>query len=174
MTTLIQDWKVLQNANKNVRREKRNLRKLRKSMVVSCNIEVFGNNIERVAKFASVLRDNKDKLSKDLINECSVKYRASSCFYRLYVRDVIGYEFKDPFFGFKEKFEIPFKVKTDIVNCPNVPKDCMFDEERCAGCAHFDGLIDFLAQRAQFETAAYKHAIAKQKFISHFLKQKGK
>ena len=172
----MQDYKNWKISKKDVRNEKKQLRALRKSMTEVCDSETFSDNVAKTRMFAWVLRNNiGNKDFKDIINKCSQKYRASSCFYKIvFLFEAPLVRVPDSISSMVDVYKVKYRITSGVISCPNIQTDGGFDEERCADCAHFKDLIAYQMQKAQFDKAVENRANAKQKMLSHFWKQKVK
>ncbi len=162
MSTFIQDYKILKQARKAVKQEKKRLEDVRESITVNCNATVFSDNMAKMHAFIQEVRDSGN--DPKVISEGAKKYRSISCFYRwvydagricdgtTYVSDYVD--------------------MVGAVPCINLDKDgCFYDEARCEGCPHFAGMIEYQAQKAQVQKAIENKNLAKQQLMSHFLDQ---
>ena len=166
----MQDYKNWKNLKKDVRKEKRHLRALRKSMTEVCDSETFSDNVAKTRMFAWVLRNNiGNKNFKDVINKCSQKYRTSSCFYKLlFAFDAPLVPVPDLVSSMVGVYKVKYRITSGVISCPNVQTDGGFDEERCADCAHFKDLIEYQSLKAQNAEAQRTYELAKKNLLDNF------
>ena len=132
MATLIQDYKNLKQARKIVKQEKARLETVRESITANCDAGVFTDNLAKAHMFVQEVQDSGN--NPDVISKGAKKYRAVSCFYRWVYN--IGRHDENGYWPDYVDF-------VGSVACVNVDqKGCSYDEEKCADCEHFAGLIE--------------------------------
>lgn len=158
MSAFIQDYKKLKQARNDVKQEKKRLEEVRESITANCDAGVFSDNLTKMHMFVQEARDSGN--NPDVIRDGFIKYRAVSCFYR-WVYNIGRHD--------ENGYWPDYVDVVGPVACVNVDqKGCSFDEEACAGCEHFAGLIEYQSQKAQFEKSVEKRKKAKQQLLSHF------
>ena len=165
MTTFIQDWKNFKNAKKTVKDAKAKKTEQFNKMLTRLVPGDYLVNAEEAWVLPAGIKTLKDagaseKELKEYLDTYASKYHACACFFVYY--DLWDYIIDRHY------------QENKVERCINNYKSGMIVEEYCDGCENFKDLVAYQALNANYRTALRKRAIAKQKLISHFLKQKTK